>query len=110
MALQTVTAGTVIRSTALFLDAITNEPGNPAEVTMTWIVGSADPVQNEFGASAIVNPETGEFFLDIDTTTWATILTGNVIAVLQWAGEGSVQIIDSMSVLIQPPAAVPTFL
>jgi hypothetical protein len=103
-----LTAGTVLRTTAYFTDATTNDAANPTEVTLTYVIGSNTPVPIKWGVPGgiMVHPIEGEYYVDLDTSGWVTT---DQLVVLQWAGEGAVQVVAEVYVVVSAPAATPSY-
>lgn len=102
-----ITAGTTLRTAAVFTDLISGEPADPATIKAGYQLGDADPVSTTFDVGPIVKDGIGLYHWDIDTTGFALPQTV-VIMVIYWQGIGDVDVASDPSVVrvVGPPFAL----
>jgi hypothetical protein len=86
---NTYTAGSLVRVTASFFNALTQSNADPSTVTLKVSTNRGTTSTYIYGQSAVGRDGVGLYHFDIDTTN----LPGNWN--YEWIGTGAIQAIDS---------------
>lgn len=106
---QSFVAGTTVRFTATYSDGITDIFTDPVSVSAGYFIEGESVVQTVFGDGLIIKDGVGIYHWDIDTTGFAGPRV-SVLMTMQWAGEGTIDIVgDPQVISIIGPAFVPNF-
>lgn len=94
-----VDAGTTVAPGFTFLNGNTSAPTDPTVVKVAYSVNDGTTVVKTYPADPITRSGTGAYAYSIDTTDMATAVTGPILLVIEWIGEGVVPVVNGTTVI-----------
>lgn len=112
-ALNTYTAGDLIFFESLFVVKATQVPIDPTKVIFAYSIAGGNTVQYQYNyqGAPIIRTGTGAYNIELDSTGWATTITGQVSVTYEWISEpeNTGQAIRTRVILVNPNPLTVTF-
>ena len=111
--LNTYTAGDEIFFEALFVTRSTGVPVDPVKLIFAYAIAGGSTVQYQYNyqSAPIIKAGTGSYNISLDSTGWATAVTGQVPVLYQWISQPAQlgQAIKLRNIIVNPPGLSVTF-
>lgn len=98
--MNTYISGSLVRSSAAFLDA-SGAATDPTAIVMKWRTGAGSTTTVTYPTAPIIKDSAGNYHADFDTTGWTG--PNPLEYFVQWTGTGTVQAIDADVWEVTPP-------